>query len=258
MRSSDIKNKKKEAELYEEAEEEIFGDDTYQSSASVYVYSLMDKFNAFKKTKLFIPIMSLVIFVVFFLVVVLSFSLGGSDSKTGITDVTIKVPKIIYLDETSNFSVNVYGTGDLTSTNLEFFSTNEKVAELKQASLIGSNVTNTVTAKQLGTFHIYVNYQIGNKKNKVTSEKIAVCEKLTTELFESTEITIIKDETKRIRLYSESPVECFENIKYEIEDTTIAALSTNDKILGIKTGSTKLIITSGTQNLELTIKVIEE
>lgn len=257
MRSSDIKKKKKDEEIYEEVGEEVFGTDTYQSSFSTFVYGLSDRFNAFRRTKLFIPVISFVIFVVFFLIVVLSFSLGGSESKTGITDVTIKTPRIIYLEDSANFSVNVYGTGDLENTNLDFSTTNEKVAELKEKELTGSSVTNTVTAKSLGTFYIFVNYQNGRSKDKIQSEKIAVCERLTAELFESNEIVVSKNETKRIRFTTDSPDVCYENIKYEIEDTTIAAMSTNDKILGIKKGTTKLIVTSGAQKIELTVRVDE-
>ena len=257
MRSSDIKKKKKDEEIYEEVGEEVFGTDTYQSSFSTFVFSLSDKFNAFRRTKMFIPVMSLVIFVVFFLIVVLSFSLGGSDSKTSITGVTIKVPKIIYLEDSANFSINVYGTGNLEETNLKFSITNEKVAELKEKELIGSSATNTITAKSLGTFYIFVNYQNGRIKDKIQSEKIAVCERLTAELFESNEIVVSKNETKRIRFTTDSPDVCYENIKYEIEDTTIAAMSTNDKILGIKKGTTKLIVTSGAQKIELTVRVDE-
>ena len=185
MRSSDIKKNKKEEEIYEEVGEEVFGEDTYQSSLAVYIYNLIDKYKAFKKTKLFIPVMSLIAFTIFFLVVLLAFSGGGSESKSDITDINIKAPKIIYLGETANIIVNVYGTGELENTNFDFFVSNSKIAEIKEKTLTGSSVINVVTAKELGTFYINVNYKNGYLKDKVRSENIAVCEKLTIDLFES-------------------------------------------------------------------------
>ena len=234
MRSSDIKKNKKEEEIYEEVEEEVFGKDTYQSSTVIYINSIMDKYNAFRRTKMFIPVVSIIIFVIFVLIVVISFSDGASNSKTLISDITIKTPKIIYLEEEANFNVNVYGSGDLDETILKFSTTNEKVAELKEKEAIGSSASNTITAKSLGTFYIYVNYKNGRQKDELKSEKIAVCEKLTTDMFN--EIIVNKNETKRIIFTTKSPDACYENIKYQIEDTSIAAMSADDKVLGIKKG----------------------
>ncbi len=254
MRSSDIKKKKQEEEIYEEVGEEVFGSDNFESPLVIFVNNLVYKFNQFKKKKTFIPIMSLIAFVIFFLVVFISFNVPGNKQKTGITDITIKNPKIVYLEEETNFTVNVYGVGNLEDTKLNF-TVSGRSASLKHETLTGSSVTNTIIPKETGTFYINVKVEGGKKNESAVSDKIAVCKKLTSDLFESTTINVLKDSTARLKFDIGTPDACYENIKYEIEDPSIAAFTTGDKILGIKSGSTKLIMTAGTQKLELTIKV---
>lgn len=251
MKSSDIKKNKNDEELYEEVGDEVFGTDTFQPAIVVFINKFMDKYNEFKQTKMFLPVVFTSIFLIFVIIVILAFS--GGDSKTLISDIRIKTPKIIYLEEQVNFNVEVYGKGELENTNLKFSISNERNAELKDKELTGSSVSNMITAKNLGTFYINVKYKNGKQKNEIKSERIAVCEKLTTDMFN--EIIVNKNQAKRIRFNTESPDVCYENIKYTIEDTSIAAMSTEDQILGIKKGVTKLIVTSGTQKIELTVRV---
>ena len=56
MRSSDIKKKKKEQEVFEEVDDSVFGTDTYESSFTVFVNKLADKYNNFKSKKYFLPV----------------------------------------------------------------------------------------------------------------------------------------------------------------------------------------------------------
>ena len=256
MRSSDIKKKKADEEVYEEVGEEVFGSDTYESPFVIYINNFVYKFNQFKKKKIFIPVMCLAAFLLFVIIVVISFNASGSSKKTGITDITIKTPKVVYLEEETDFSVNVYGVGNLEETKLNFTISGTKVADLKNESLTGSNVTNTIIPKTTGTFYINVKVEGGKQSEAAVSDKIAVCKKLSSDLFDSTIINVEKDSTTRLRFDIGTPDACYEILKYVIEDPSIAAFTTGDKILGIKSGTTKLIITAGTQKLELTIKVL--
>ena len=53
MRSSDIKKKEKEQEVFEEVDDSVFGTDTYESSFTVFVNKLADKYNNLKVRNIF-------------------------------------------------------------------------------------------------------------------------------------------------------------------------------------------------------------
>lgn len=249
-------NKKEETVVYEEVGEEVFGKDTYQSSFVINVNKLRDKFNQFKKNKFFIPVAALVIFGVFFLIVMSSILIGGSSSKTNITSIGINIPNIIYVNDEQPFAVNVYGTGALNKTELKFSVSNESVAEILSKSLTGDNVNNKVVAKASGVFYIDIVATNGNSKEKLTSEKISICKRLTNDLFESNTITIKKDKSKYLDLDLGKPTICNENIKYEIENEDIAVFKSDKVLLGVKKGTTKLTITAANKSVTLTINII--
>lgn len=255
MKSSNIKKEKEQKEYFEEVDDEVFGTDTYQSPFVIYINELTDKFNRFKKSKLFLPIMCGVGFLLFVIIVYLSFHVNKSNSNTKIEDIDIKIPEIIYLDNETKFDVNVYGYGSLEKTTLKFSLSTGSYASLEKTELVGSSVTNKIIPKETGSFIIFVDAKNGNKKFETKSKQIAICKQLTTEVFETTELNVDISKTTRIKLDVGKPEVCNESVKYKIEDTTIAAFTTNDKIIGLKKGTTKIIATLGTQKVELTIKV---
>lgn len=258
MRSSDIKNKKKEQEVFEEVDDSVFGTDTYESSFTVFVNKLADKYNNFKSKKYFLPVTIISGVLIFTLIVYLGFLIGNSGNKnnTTITSIDFKVPSVVYVDDEATVKVNLYGKGKLSSTKLTFVSQSPEVADFTIKEATGDYFTNSLKVLSEGTFYVTLNTEtVNGSKKSVTSDNIIVCKKLTKELVGYDNITLDKGKTFNIDINNGKVSKCKKQLKYKIEDESIVGFTSSGKLIGISVGQTKLTVTEGASKVVIDVVV---
>src|SRR5574344_625947 len=229
MKSKDIKQSKKDEEQFEEASIESFGEDTYESKFSSVINKTNDKYNNFKKNKkVFIPSIIIFSIIIFSVVVSLIFILADSEIISGLTSININCPTKIYINEEIPFSIESYGTGDLST--------------LKYSTLSGEKVNNVIKGFKTGDFSISVLATQGRKELNFYCNDIAICRRLDIERFENTTIDIEIEDTVNVKFDLGEKSNCYQDLTYKIENPNIAVLDANNKITGLSVGTTTLTI----------------
>lgn len=250
MRSEDIKEKKESEEIFEEADPTLFGE-TPETEITSKLSNLSDKYNKFKQTKWFTPAVITFTIVLFIGIVILVVGVNNNKSR-GLMSIDTNLSDIIYLNEETIFRTDAYGEGDLSKTKFTF---NSETATLKSLELTGDFVTNTITTTKTGNIYITIKGSLNNKKVDYESGMIAVCNRLTSSAIENGTITLKQGRTTSIGLDLGKSEKCYRNIKYSIENESIAILANDNMISGISKGTTTLLIKDNKTEIKLSIVV---
>ncbi len=259
MKSKDIKQSKKDEEQFEEASIESFGEDTYESKFSSVINKTNDKYNNFKKNKkVFIPSIIIFSIIIFSVVVSLIFILADSEIISGLTSININCPTKIYINEEIPFSIESYGTGDLSTVKYDISLSNNKQAALKYSTLSGEKVNNVIKGFKTGDFSISVLATQGRKELNFYCNDIAICRRLDIERFENTTIDIEIEDTVNVKFDLGEKSNCYQDLTYKIENPNIAVLDANNKITGLSVGTTTLTISDKQEQVTLIINVYKD
>lgn len=181
-------------------------------------------------------------------------------NKSKLTDIEVVAPDIIYVGEESGIKATAIGENDLSATVYNFSVSDISIAKLVTTSTItGITGKNSLLAISSGRFNLSVSASLkGTTTNKFTKE-IIVCKKLYDSSFN--DVTVVEGETLDINVDLGTETECYSNLTYEIENQSIATIS-NDTILGVKAGTTKINIKNEedtiTKNITVTSKIVIE
>lgn len=254
MRSRDIKKQNVEEEVYEEVEENVFGTEKFQSPLETLLEKTKIKLNEYKKNKLYWPVVIFICFILFVLIVYLSFNIGGTGSIKGLSEIQAKVPEIIYMDTPVSLNVDAYGAGDLSKTEYTFELSNLKSASLSSDKLVGSSVNNMITPLKTGSFSVNIKGVLGNKKKNITTKTITVCNRIRYDMFPLV-IDLDYGETKTLKFDIDSPQKCYDDISFVVTDQNICSYLGNNKIIGLNKGTTTLSIMQDNKKFDITINV---
>ena len=172
-------------------------------------------------------------------------------------NIKIDLPSIIYVDEATTVKSTAIGKGKLNKTTHSFSVSNPNIVDLERTSVIGEEVTTNITPITTGKIKLSALGNLGNTKTPVVEKDILICRRLSSKSIQNTSLSIIKDKTSSLNLDLGTEEECYKDISYKMENTSIATIDKNGKITGKKKGVTILSISTETEDVEIDITVID-
>ena len=180
-------------------------------------------------------------------------------SSTGsLNEIEVNIPDIIYLGERTTINAKGIGNGNLRKTRFQYEVSDSTMVELENITeLKGSKVSNNLVPITTGRFSLVVSAILENQEVNPVEGEIIVCKKLKSGVLQNTNITMGVNVTEEVNIDLGTETECYENLKYQVSDLTIATVDENGRIVAKKKGTTNLTISRGSDFVTAKITVID-
>lgn len=196
----------------------------------------------------------LIIGIIFF-ILILGLILYSMLKPGTLNNISLLLNDIVYYGENNSFKVTAIGKNNLRKTKYTF-TVNNDIVSMKNENMIGKKVNNSLFAYKLGSFNIEV---IGSYKDvsKKLNKNITVCKRLSEESIPQSQIIAYFNEESSLNINLGDDI-CYENITFEIEDTSIAEINDNRVIKGKTKGYTSLIIKQNNNTFKIDLRVVDK
>lgn len=196
----------------------------------------------------------LIIGIIFF-ILILGLILYSMLKPGTLNNISLSLNDIVYYGENNSFKVTAIGKNNLRKTKYTF-TVNNDIVSMKNENMIGKKVNNSLFAYKLGSFNIEV---IGSYKDvsKKLNKNITVCKRLSEESIPQSQIIAYFNEESSLNINLGDDI-CYENITFEIEDTSIAEINDNRVIKGKTKGYTSLIIKQNNNTFKIDLRVVDK
>lgn len=196
----------------------------------------------------------LIIGIIFF-ILILGLILYSMLKPGTLNNISMSLDDIIYYGENNSFKVTAIGKNNLRKTKYTF-TVNSDIVSIKNESMVGKKVNNSIYAYKLGSFNIEVtgSYKDVNKK---LNKNITVCKRLSEENLPQKQVIAYFNEESSLNINLGDDI-CYKNITFEIEDTSIAEINENRVIKGKTKGYTSLIIKQNNNTFKIDLRVVDK
>lgn len=196
----------------------------------------------------------LIIGIIFF-ILILGLIIYSMLKPGTLNNISMSLDDIIYYGENNSFKVTAIGKNNLRKTKYTF-TVNSDIVSIKNESMVGKKVNNSIYAYKLGSFNIEVtgSYKDVNKK---LNKNITVCKRLSEESIPQSQIIAYFNEESSLNINLGDDI-CYKNITFEIEDTSIAEINENRVIKGKTKGYTSLIIKQNNNTFKIDLRVVDK
>lgn len=196
----------------------------------------------------------LIIGIIFF-ILILGLIIYSMLKPGTLNNISMSLDDIIYYGENNSFKVTAIGKNNLRKTKYTF-TVNSDIVSIKNESMVGKKVNNSIYAYKLGSFNIEVtgSYKDVNKK---LNKNITVCKRLSEENLPQKQVIAYFNEESSLNINLGDDI-CYKNITFEIEDTSIAEINENRVIKGKTKGYTSLIIKQNNNTFKIDLRVVDK
>lgn len=196
----------------------------------------------------------LIIGIIFF-ILILGLILYSMLKPGTLNNISLSLNDIVYYGENNSFKVTAIGKNNLRKTKYTF-TVNSDIVSIKNESMVGKKVNNSIYAYKLGSFNIEVtgSYKDVNKK---LNKNITVCKRLSEENLPQKQVIAYFNEESSLNINLGDDI-CYKNITFEIEDTSIAEINENRVIKGKTKGYTSLIIKQNNNTFKIDLRVVDK
>ena len=196
----------------------------------------------------------LIIGIIFF-ILILGLIIYSMLKPGTLNNISMSLDDIIYYGENNSFKVTAIGKNNLRKTKY-MFTVNSDIVSIKNESMVGKKVNNSIYAYKLGSFNIEVtgSYKDVNKK---LNKNITVCKRLSEENLPQKQVIAYFNEESSLNINLGDDI-CYKNITFEIEDTSIAEINENRVIKGKTKGYTSLIIKQNNNTFKIDLRVVDK
>ena len=205
------------------------------------------------RSKWFWPLVAFLI-----LLIILVLILRGCQTSTGtLKDINLNAPNIVYIGEKTKIYATATGSGNLRNTHFRFSTSNGSIVELDtKRTLTGKKVEDTIIPISTGKFALYLDAELEDQKLETKEKQIVICKRFNESALQSNTITVEKGKQTLLNIDLGTDEECFQNISYQTSNNKITI---DDKgiIKGTETGTTTLTISNGSNNINITVNVID-
>lgn len=216
-----------------------------------------------KKTnkKIDIPKLSnkTIIIIIIAIIVLIVIVLLLKDTKNETCSIEIANPIVMYMDEPLDIPVKIKSSTTDTNEIMTFATpTTDEIITIEESDFTGSKGSFLIVPQQTGEEEIDIISSIGVDKYSKTlntkQTKVIVCSKFDENLLHEKNILVRPNETSKLKLNFEND-SCYKYITYESEDEQIATITNDGTITGITPGTTKIIISNGTEPIYVNVNV---
>ena len=196
----------------------------------------------------------LIIGIIFF-ILILGLIIYSMLKPGTLNNISMSLDDIIYYGENNSFKVTAIGKNNLRKTKYTI-TVNSDIVSIKNESMVGKKVNNSIYAYKLGSFNIEVtgSYKDVNKK---LNKNITVCKRLSEENLPQKQVIAYFNEESSLNINLGDDI-CYKNITFEIEDTSIAEINENRVIKGKTKGYTSLIIKQNNNTFKIDLRVVDK
>lgn len=149
-------------------------------------------------------------------------------------NISIKSEGLMYANSNNEVSVQ-----SKNNYKYRYSVSDDSIANFASEELVGKNVTNQLIVKSSGDLTIYIQVYNNDKLIKTIKKDIKTCGDISQDYHLNTKYYLKVGE--EIKLFP-SDDECTKNLKVQIEDDSIVSLLGNNRLLGVRNGSTKAVI----------------
>ena len=166
---------------------------------------------------------------------------------------------IIYLDEINTITVKALGEGNLRKTRFQYEVSDTTMVGLENsAELKGAKVSNNLIPITTGRFILLVSASLENQEITPVESEIIVCKKLKNGVLQTNQITMSVGMESEMNIDLGTEIECYEGLKYQVSDLTIATISENGTISAKNKGTTNLTVSRGADFVTAKITVTDD
>ena len=196
----------------------------------------------------------LIIGIIFF-ILILGLILYSMLKPGTLNNISLSLNDIVYYGENNSFKVTAIGKNNLRKTKYTF-TVNSDIVSIKNESMVGKKVNNSIYAYKLGSFNIEVtgSYKDVNKK---LNKNITVCKRLSEENLPQKQVIAYFNGKSKLNIDLGEDI-CYKNITFEIEDKSIAEIDENRVLKGKTKGYTSLIIKQNNNVFKKEVRVVDK
>lgn len=202
-------------------------------------------------------IIFIVLGIIILLILIFLFIKGCVLGNGKLTSVTINSPSIIYVSETTDFSVEAVGKRNLKNTSYTFSLSDNDIVSLEKKALSGTKVTNSFISLDTGKFLLSVNATLGTKKVNQTKE-IAICKYLTEDSFATEDLTAIVGKQTSLAIDLGIASECYKKLNIELGNNELLRIEDKQYLFGLKEGETTIIFKYNDKEVTKKVTIVDE
>lgn len=198
--------------------------------------------------------MLLIIGIMFF-VLILGLILYSMLKPGTLNNISLSLNDIIYYGENNSFKVTSVGKNNLSKTKYDFI-LDKDIVSIKNESMVGKKVNNSIYAYKLGSFNIEVTGTY-NDVSKKANKMVTVCKRLSEENLPQEQVIAYFNGESKLNIDLGEDI-CYKNITFEIEDKSIAEIDENRVLKGKTKGYTSLIIKQNNNVFKKEVRVVDK
>ncbi len=196
----------------------------------------------------------LIIGIIFF-ILILGLILYSMLKPGTLNNISLSLNDIVYYGENNSFKVTAIGKNNLRKTKYTF-TVNSDIVSIKNESMVGKKVNNSIYAYKLGSFNIEVTGTY-NDVSKKANKMVTVCKRLSEENIPQSQIIAYFNEESSLNINLGDDI-CYKKITLENEDTSSAEINENRVIKGKTKGYTSLIIKQNNNTFKIDLRVVDK
>jgi len=221
----------------EEIEEEIYEEDPHEFNKNkIMFYALIAGL------------------IILLLIVLLIRGCVLTDGK--LKSIELTAPDIIYVGEKEKITVRARGNRNLKNTVYKFDTSNNSIVEVEAKGYVkGKTATDYLIPITTGRFILQASAQLDDVKLPNVEKEIVICRRLSEEAFHSNELTAVLNKPIKLNVDLGDDTECFNDLTYDIKDTSIVNIDNKGNLIGLKKGSTTITFKSDGKEITKTVNV---
>lgn len=196
----------------------------------------------------------LIIGIIFF-ILILGLIIYSMLKPGTLNNISLSLNDIVYYGENNSFKVTAIGKNNLSKTKYDFI-LDKDIVSIKNESMVGKKVNNSIYAYKLGSFNIEVTGTY-NDVSKKANKMVTVCKRLSEENLPQEQVIAYFNGESKLNIDLGEDI-CYKNITFEIEDKSIAEIDENRVLKGKTKGYTSLIIKQNNNVFKKEVRVVDK